>query len=99
MLSLIIASTVLSVAALLDGVSTVHFLKNPNYDEQNPLFGKRPSTLRVYLEGSAVIAAEIGIALLVSKGALIFEAISVVGFGFQSGIHIRNAIRNFRLKV
>jgi len=48
---LVLASVVLSGASLFDGVTTVRFLKNPKLDEQNPLFGKRPSTLRVYVEG------------------------------------------------
>jgi len=96
---LVLASILLSGASLFDGVSTVHFLKNPNYEEQNPLFGKRPSTLRVYGEGALIIAAEIAAGFLSSHNADVFGYLFAIGFGIQSFVHIRNGIRNLRLPV
>lgn len=99
MLTLIIASAVLTAASLTDGVSTVHFLKSPDYTETNPLFGERPSTARVYGEGAAIIGSEVLLAFALAHAWSPLGWIFVAGFAVQSAIHFRNAKQNFAIKV
>lgn len=79
----------------MDGLSTVKMLKT--YWEINPLFGKHPSKDRVFLEGSALIAAEIAAAFAVSH--FNFKAGEIFGLFLliQSGIHIYFAVHNYSL--
>lgn len=101
---LAIAGIALSLASLADGISTVHFLKIPGglYWEGDPImvwiFGTdTPSPKTVYVRGGAVIAGEIAISLLVSHFVPEMKWIFGVGFLLQAGMHIYEAIRNFKL--
>jgi hypothetical protein len=98
-IALITSSVILLGASLFDGVSTVHFLKNPNYQERNPLLGKRPSTARVYLEGSAIIATEIGIGIFLNHITPFLGCLAAAGFGVQSYLHLRYGIKNLKLPI
>ncbi len=94
----LIASIVLSAVSLFDGITTARFLKNPEYEEQNFLLGKRPSKLRIYGEGGLIIAGEIAIGFALSHVSILGYLIAV-GFGFQSFVHVRNGIRNLKIPV
>ena len=87
----------LAITSLLDGISTTRFLKL-GYQELNPIFGPRPSTTRVFGEGMSIIAAEIGIALLVTHYHPMAARVFIIGGLVQSAIHIYEAIKNWRLK-
>jgi hypothetical protein len=93
---LAIAAVVLSLAALADGLSTVHF-RRLGVEEINPLFGKTPSTPRIFGEGTALIAAEILTAALMSKHAPDASPLFAAVFFAQSGLHIYESIRNFKV--
>lgn len=98
MITLIAASVVLSAASLFDGTTTARFLKNPDYEEQNFLLGKRPSKLRIYGEGGLIIAGEIAVGLALSHVSILGYLIAA-GFSFQSFVHIRNGIRNLKIPI
>ena len=98
---LLIAACILTGAALLDGVSTVRFLKK-GFHEVDPvmvwIFGSdRPNVLTVYFRGGLVILAEIAIAF----GIRYFWPPAGIVFGFggfvQAVLHVRAAILNFKL--
>jgi hypothetical protein len=99
---LVVASVVLSGAALFDGWTTVRFLKNPDYYEADTawLFGPRPSTLKVYGLGTLVIAGEVAVGLLANRFSVYAGYVMAAGFAFQAGYaHIREAIRNLKIPV
>lgn len=58
---------ILCFCAFLDGWSTVQFLHRTFLSENNPLFGKHPSDLRVWGEGTLLIGAEIALAWWLSR--------------------------------
>jgi hypothetical protein len=96
---LIIASVTLAVAAAIDGASTVHFLGlGKGYTEANFLFGKNPSTLRVWLQGSLIIAAEIGVSWGLYAWNPIAGTIAGALMLVQSVFHFVFGYKNFQLK-
>ena len=96
MLFLLIASIVLVVAAAFDGISTIYAL-GKGAEEQNPLFGKHPSGLRVFVQGTLIIAAEIALSWLLFSYRPVAGNVAGVGMLVQSGFHIFFGIRNFRV--
>lgn len=94
---LLIASIVLAIAATLDGISTIYAL-GKGYEEKNPLFGKHPSGLRVFLQGTAIIAAEIGLSWLLHSYRPLLGDIAGAGMLLQSGFHFFFGFRNFQAK-
>jgi hypothetical protein len=94
---LTIAAITLGLSAFYDGLSTVHFLKKPGYVEANPLLGPRPSTLRIFGEGSALIAGEILVAFLISHFNHDAGLVMGVGGFVQSAAHLYFGTRNWRL--
>lgn len=98
---LVISSVILSGASLFDGITTVRFLKNPNYEEGDTawLLGKEPSALRVYGEGGLVIAGEIAVALLANHFSVYLGYAFALAGGYQIYIHIRDGIGNLRIPV
>ena len=97
MLFLLIASIALAVAAVFDGISTIYAL-GKGAEEQNPLFGKHPSGLRVFVQGTIIIAAEIGLSWLLYSYRPVAGDIAGVGMLIQSGFHIFLGVRNFQVK-
>jgi hypothetical protein len=97
MLFLLIASITLAVAATFDGISTV-FALGRGGEEQNPLFGKHPSGLRVFVQGTLLIAAEIGLSWLLYSYRPVVGDIAGACMLIQSGFHIFFGCRNFRAK-
>jgi hypothetical protein len=96
---LLAASIAVSIAALLDGISTVRFLHDPRYEEGNAIFGRRPSAARVYGEGSAVIAIELIVAWWLQHLWWPMGYGIGAGFLYQAYIHVRNARANHKLPV
>ncbi len=96
---LLIVSVVLVGAALADGFSTVHFLKNTEYMEMNPLLGSHPSTLRVFGEGMGITAAEIAAAFLLAHLRSSLGCLIMVGGLIQSGLHIHYAVKNSKIPL
>jgi hypothetical protein len=93
---LAIVGTILAGAAFADGLSTVHFLKK-GLDEQNPLFGKYPSKLRLFGEGAAIIAAEIAAVAFLQHISLIGGLFGLLVLLGQSALHVERAHHNFGL--
>jgi hypothetical protein len=96
---LLASSIAVAIAALIDGISTVRFLRSPDYEETNPLFGKRPSAARVYGEGAAIIAIELAVAFSMNHVSENFGYLLGGGLLYQAYTHIRDARRNFKLPV
>ena len=91
-----IAAAAVGVTSLVDGISTVRFLKKGDV-ETNPLLGKNPSTVRVFLEGGAIIAAEIGLAFAANYFLTAAGYVVSAGLLVQSVFHVVYAVKNFRL--
>lgn len=93
---LLAAILILCICAFLDGWSTIQFLHRTFNKEGNPLFGPHPSDLRVWVEGTAIIAAEAGLAWWVSQkrkwAAWAFIAILL----FQAAYQLHNYFDNAR---
>jgi hypothetical protein len=98
---LAITSAALAVGAAMDGKSTIDFLRKSNgaLAEANPLLvwlyrTDTPSNNQVIFGGAAIIAAEVGVALLASHfwhpAAWLFAAQQ----GVQAGIHVYEYFRN-----
>ena len=93
---LILACVVLAVCAFLDGWSTYQFLHRTANSEGDPLFGAHPSDLRLWLEGSAIIAAEMALAWWASSKR------EWLGWGFaaaflaQATVHVLFYLDNAR---
>lgn len=92
-----IASVVLAIAAFLDGLSTVSMLRNGS-TEQNPLFGSRPSALRVFGEGAAIIGLEIFSGFILAHRFHPMRDAVFACMMTQAMIHVDRTIHNFRLK-
>jgi hypothetical protein len=84
----ILACLVLCACSFLDGWSTIQFLHHSYMPEADPLFGKHPSDLRVWAEGSALIATEMALAWLASTKRRWLGWVFVAGFLFQAAIHL-----------
>jgi hypothetical protein len=102
MIFLAVVACTLACAALVDGISTVHFLEHTTYVEIDPvmvfIFGtNRPTPTTVYLRGGLVIVAEIGIAFGLSH--LWYPLAIILGIGGlgQAAFHVYAAIKNFEL--
>jgi len=91
-----IVAAVLGASSFVDGLSTVHFLRKGKI-ELNPLLGKRPSTLRVFLEGGAIIAAEIGVMFYLSHLSHTAGYVIACALVAQSVSHVVLSIHNFKL--
>lgn len=95
MLLILIASIALAAGAIFDGISTIYALGKGG-EERNPLFGKHPSGLRVFIQGTLIIGTEIGLAFLLyswnSVAGYIAAAVMLIQFGF----HIFFGIKNFQ---
>jgi hypothetical protein len=89
---LLLACLALAVCSYLDGYSTVQFLHHSYEPETNPLFGEHPSDLRLWGEGSAIIAAEILIAWILSKRK--WAWVFIAGFSLQALIHLHLFFHN-----
>lgn len=90
------AAVLLALTALLDGISTVHFLRK-GLAEQNPIFGPRPSYLKLFGLGSVIIAAEVGATFLLYKLAHAAGYVAAAGTLAQAAYHCICARRNFKL--
>lgn len=97
MILLLIASFALPIGAFLDGLSTVHFLKNPALHETNPLFGKRPSTVRIFLEGCLLIAGELVFMWYISHVSHSAGSFAGICLLAQTVVHILNTFHNYKL--
>src|SRR5260370_26620621 len=97
MLFLLIASIALAVAAVFDGISTIYALGKGG-EERNPLFGKHPSGLRVFVQGTIIIAAEIGLSWLVYSYRPGPRDIAGAVILVQSGFHIVFWASNVQVK-
>jgi hypothetical protein len=95
MLFLLIASISLAVAATLDGISTVYAL-GKGREERNPLFGKHPSGLRIFVQGTLIIAAEIGLSWLLYSYSSALGYIAGALLLIQSGFHFFFSYKNFQ---
>jgi hypothetical protein len=96
---LFITSTIMAVGSLMDGISTIDFLKSPTLVEADPImvwiFGTdRPSPKTVILRGGAAIAFEIAAAFLVSHfwypAVYVFAAQQLA----QACVHVYEYFRN-----
>lgn len=96
-LFLLISSIVLAVAATIDGLSTIYALGKGG-EELNPLFGKHPSGLRVFLQGTAIIATEIVLSWLLYSYRAVLGDIAGIGLLAQSGLHFYLGHRNYQIK-
>ena len=94
---LVIASIILVIAATIDGFSTIYAL-GKGAEEKNPLFGKRPSGLRVFVQGTLIIGAEIGVAWLLYSYKPVAGVIAGALMLVQSLIHFILAYKNFQVK-
>lgn len=94
---LLFASVALAGAALFDGISTVHFLKNPAYRETNWLLGPRPSALRVYAEGGALVGSEVIAASALNHLSVYLGYALAAAAVYQIYVHVRNGIKNFKI--
>jgi hypothetical protein len=91
-----IASIALALAAFADGLSTVHFLRKSD-TEQNFLFGPHPSTVRIFAEGAGLIGAEIITAFVIGHYSTdISYAIGCL-LMVQAAAHVIFAVKNFKL--
>jgi hypothetical protein len=96
MTPLIVACLFLIGASVFDGITTVKMLK-AGYHENNPLFGKYPSALRVFLEGMGLIAGEIALAFLANHFSSDFGLLFAATFLIQGAIHIYDGRHNLSL--
>ncbi len=94
---LVIASIALGVAATFDGISTIYALGKGG-EERNPLFGKHPSGLRVFIQGTLIIGAEIGISWLLYSYKPVAGAIAGALISLQAIVHVVLAYKNFHVK-
>src|SRR5882762_8813540 len=97
MLFLLIASIALAVAAVFDGISTIYALGKGG-EERNPLFEKHPSGLRVFVQGTIIIAAEICLSWLLYSYRPVAGDIAGAVILIQSGFHMFFGARNFQVK-
>jgi hypothetical protein len=95
MLFLLIASIALAAGAIFDGISTVYALGKGG-EERNPLFGKHPSGLRVFVQGTLIIAAEVGLSWLLYLWNSVAGDIAGGTMLLQFGFHIVFGIKNFQ---
>ena len=96
-LFLVIASIILAVAATIDGLSTIYALGKGG-EERNPLFGKHPSGLRVFLQGTAIIGAEIGVSWLLHSYKPVAGTIAGAFMLLQSVVHFVLGYKNYQVK-
>jgi hypothetical protein len=96
-LFLVVASIVLAVAATIDGLSTIYALAK-GAEERNPLFGKRPSGLRVFLQGTAIIGAEVGVSWLLHSYKPVAGTVAGALMLLQSLIHFVLGYKNYQIK-
>src|SRR5262249_27581222 len=78
-------------------VSTIYALGKGG-EELNPLFGKHPSGLRVFLQGTAIIGTEIGVSWLLHSYKPIAGTIAGAVMLLQSVIHFVLGYKNFHIK-
>lgn len=99
---LFITSAIMAIGSLMNGISTINFLKSPNLVEADPIlvfsFGTdRPSPQAVILKGGAAIAVEIAVAFGVSHfwhpAVYLFAAQQII----QAAVHVYEYFRNGRL--
>jgi hypothetical protein len=95
-----LATLFLAGAAAFDGYTTVKF-RHAGYEEANPLFGKKPSALRVIVEGTAIIAFELFVLLLAKTyiphiGPWPY-AVLAIALGVQANFHVRAGVKNLQL--
>jgi hypothetical protein len=96
---LLMASIVLVIAAAIDGASTVYFLGlGKGYTEANFLFGKNPSTVRVWVQGAIIIAVEIGACWLLYAYKPVAGDIAGGLLLVQSLFHFVFGYKNYQLK-
>jgi hypothetical protein len=92
---LLAAILILCVCSFLDGWSTMNFLHMTFNKEGDPLFGAHPSDLRLWVEGTAIIAAEVGLAWWVSLkrkwAAWAFTAVFLLQAAYQFHLYLDNA--------
>jgi hypothetical protein len=93
---LLASSLFMAVASVFDGITTVKMLK-AGYYETDPLFGKHPSTVRIFLEGIILVAAEIGLAFLANHWSTAVGLICAAAFLAQGSIHIFDGRHNLDL--
>ena len=93
---LIIAWIALGAAAIFDGISTVYALGKGG-EERNPLFGKHPSGLRVFVQGTLIIAGEIGLSWLLYALAPVAGYVAGACLLIQVVVHIIFGIKNFQV--
>jgi hypothetical protein len=98
---LVISAAALAGASLFDGWTTVRVLKNHDYVEKDTawLFGPRPSTLKVYGLGTAVIAGEIISALLLNELTVYVGYAMAAAGGYQVYTHVRDGLANLKIPV
>jgi hypothetical protein len=95
MLPLILASAFVAGASLFDGITTVKMLNAySGYFETNPLFGKHPSTKRIFLEGIGLVAGEIALAFTANHWSSDIGLIFAAAFLAQGSIHIFDGRHN-----
>ncbi len=94
-------SAVLAGASLFDGITTVRFLKHTSYEEVTTafLFGKRPSTLKVYGLGGLVIASEIAVALIANHFSVWAGYAVAAVLTYQIYTHVHQGIGNLKIPV
>ena len=95
---LLVASIAVLAGAIFDGISTVHALNNGG-EEQNPIFGKHPSTPRIFIQGGLIIGGEIGVSWLLYTINPVAGVIAGVVISIQFVIHIVFGIKNFQVKA
>ena len=93
---LLIASIALLVGAIFDGISTVYAL-GKGAEEQNPIFGKHPSTPRIFIQGSLIVGGEIGVSWLLYMVSPVAGVIAGVVISIQFVVHIVLGIKNFQV--
>src|SRR6266404_3971188 len=96
---LVVSAVALAAASLFDGWTTVRFLKNPDYVEKDTawLFGPRPTALKVYALGAAVIAGEIMSALLLNELSVYVGYAMAAAGGYQVYTHVHDGLANLKI--
>ena len=89
----------LVVCSFLDGWSTHLFLTLGNIYEANPLFGRYPSEWRLWIEGSAIIAAEILFAWEISRRKPQLTGWFIIALLVQIAIHLHCYCTNYAFYV
>lgn len=94
----LITAILLVTGAALDGYSTWWFEHHvPDAYEQNPLFGSRPSTLRIFGEGAAIIGAELALAYRLTVAHPVWGVVVCALMIGQAALHVYEYRKNMKL--